>query len=94
MACTEPWHLHTLLEKGSFHERQVVRKPASYFIEPEDWWTFMWGTPMRQRLSELPPEVLEPFKIEILTQVRSRQDERGVWVDASALIGTGIRLHE
>lgn len=94
MECREPEHLLTLLEKGGFQERQVALEPAGYFIEPEDWWTFMWGSGTRRMLSQLAPEALERFRKDILEQVKSVQNERGIWLNAAALIGTGIRAHE
>ncbi len=94
MKFSEPEHLLTILEKVGFRDRQVASQPAGYFIRPEDWWTFLWGASPRGRLSRLPPESLERFKKEILEDVRSLQDERGIWFDVSALIGVGLREHE
>jgi ubiquinone/menaquinone biosynthesis C-methylase UbiE len=92
--CEEPEHLLTLLEKTGFRDRQVVPQPAGYFIEPEDWWTFLWGAAPRGRLSRLPPESLEPFRQEILDEVKSLKGEHGIWFDVTALIGIGLREHE
>lgn len=98
---TEPWkecreseHLLAILEKAGFRDRQVNPQPAGYFIEPEDWWTFLRGISSRGRLSRLPPESLERFRKEILEEVRSLKGEHGIWFDVSALIGIGLREHE
>ena len=93
MECKEPAHLLTALERGGFQNGQVIPQRAGYFIQPEEWWTFMWGTSMRRRLSLLSPEGLERFKTEILDVMRNLQEERGIWLEASALIGTGLRAH-
>jgi len=94
MTCREPEHLLTLLEKGNFYERQVVDESAGYFIDPDDWWTFLWGTSARRRLNQLPPDALERFRADILGEVRGLRTERGVWLDASALMGIGLRARE
>jgi len=92
--CSEPEHLLTLLEKTGFRDRQVVPQPAGYFIEPEDWWTYLWGASTRGRLSRLSPDSLERFRNEILEEVKSLKGEHGIWFDVSALIGIGLRKHE
>jgi ubiquinone/menaquinone biosynthesis C-methylase UbiE len=92
--CSEPEHLLTILEKIGFRDRQVVPQPAGYFIQPEDWWTFLWGAAPRGRLSRLPPESLDRFREEILEEVRSLKDDHGIWFDVSALIGIGLREYE
>ncbi len=94
MECREPGHLLTVLEKGEFQEGRVGLEPAGYFIEPEDYWTFIWGSAVRGRLIQLLPEALERFRKETLEEVRSLQGERGVWFDTSALIGIGLRACE
>jgi SAM-dependent methyltransferase len=43
MKCEEPEQVLTLLEKGEF-QRKVFFESAGYYIEPEDWWTILWGT--------------------------------------------------
>lgn len=94
MECREPGHLLTLLEKGEFQEGRVVLELAGYFIEPEDFWTFIWGSAVRRRLIQLPPEALDRFRKETLGEVRSLQGEHGIWFDTSALIGIGLRAQE
>ena len=94
MKCEEPEQVLTLLEKGEFQRRKVVLESAGYYIEPQDWWTILWATGLHRRLGQLSPEAFEPFRKELLEEVRSLQDERGIWLNASALIGTGIRAHE
>ena len=78
MVCEESEHLLIVLGKGGFRDRQVVLQPAGYFIQPEDWWTFLWGAAPRERLNRLPPESLGRFRKEVLEEVRSLQDERGI----------------
>lgn len=87
--CSKPEHLLTILETINFQDRQVIPQPAGYFIEPRDWWTFVWGSAQRRRLSQLPPESLERFRKEMLEEVRTLQGDRGIWFDVSALIGIG-----
>lgn len=94
MECREPGHLRTLLEEGNFQERQVMIAPEGYFISAEDWWTFAWGTGTRRMISRLPQETIEDFKTTLIEQVGRLQNEHGVWLDATALIGTGIRGRE
>ncbi len=91
MALKEPEHLLVLLEKGGFREGRVVREPTGYAIEPEDRWTILWGSPSRAALSRLSPEALERFRIETLEEITHLRTEAGIWLDASALIGVGVR---
>ena len=92
MECSEPEHLLTLLEKGGFQERQSASTPGGYFIQPEDWWTFLWSSAQRRKVAQLPPDSLERFKADILAEVKSIRGEHGVWLEASALIGLGRRV--
>ena len=92
--CSKREHLLTILEKTDFHNRQVIPQPTGYFIQPQDWWTFVWGSAQRRRLSHLSPESLERFRKEVLEEVSGLQEERGVWFDVSALIGIGLRERE
>lgn len=91
MELTEPGHMQTLLAAGGFRDAQVVVEPAGYFIEPEDWWTFMWGTASRGRLRQLAPDALAHFREESLEEVRRLRSDRGIWLEASAVIGVGVR---
>jgi ubiquinone/menaquinone biosynthesis C-methylase UbiE len=90
MALNDPEHLLVLLEQGGFRNERVVREVTGYFIEPEEWWAFQWPL-MRARLSVLAPESLERFKRETLEEVEGLRTEEGLWLDATALIGVGVR---
>jgi SAM-dependent methyltransferase len=91
MACSEPEHLLTVLDKAGFGSRRVFSQVAGYYIKPDDWWTFLWGSAPRRRLSQLPPESLQSFREEVLADVSRLHDGRGIWFDVSALIGIGVR---
>ncbi len=90
MALSDPEHLLVLLEQGGFRKVLVVREAAGYFIEPEEWWAFQWPL-MRARLRELAAEPLERFKRETLEEVEGLRTKEGLWLDATALIGVGVR---
>jgi SAM-dependent methyltransferase len=89
MELNDPEHLLVLLEQGGFRDGRVVREPAGYFIEPEDWWAYRWPL-SRAGLSQLPPASLERFKQETLEEVACLRTERGLWLDATALIAVGV----
>ena len=91
MALEEPDHLLTLLETGGFREGRVVSEAAGYFITPEDWWRFAWGSGWRRYLSRLSAESLERFRHETLEEVGRLQTDKGIWFNASAHIGVGVR---
>lgn len=90
MELCEPAHVLTLLEQGGFGDGRVVREPAGYFIEPEEWWEFRWPT-AQSMLSRLSPESFERFKQETLEEAAAFRTDRGLWLDATALIGVGVR---
>jgi ubiquinone/menaquinone biosynthesis C-methylase UbiE len=89
--CSEPEHLLTVLEKAGFRNKRVLAKRTGYYITPDDWWTFLWGSAPRRRLSQLSPEPLARFRQEVLADVGRLHEGRGVWFDVSALIGIGVR---
>lgn len=91
MALKEPEHLLNLLEKGGFREGRVVREAAGYFITPEDWWRLMWGSGWRRHLARLSAESLERLRDETLEEIGRLRNDRGIWVESSALIGIGVR---
>jgi len=91
MALNEPKHLMTLLEKARFRKRRVVREAIGYFITPEDWWGFVWGSGWQRHLRKLPEDSLERFRAEILKDIGRLTTDQGIWQDASALIGIGLR---
>ncbi len=93
MELNDPEHLLVLLAQGGFRDGRVVREPAGYFIEPEEWWAYRWPL-SRAGLSQLPPESLERFKQETLEEVARLRTERGLWLDAAALIGVGVRAQD
>jgi len=97
-ALPEPWmeldapeHLLTLLGKGGLREGQVVRENTGYFVSPSEQWTILWGLGTRGPLSRLSSEALERFKRETLEEFEHLRTAAGIWLDASALIGTGTR---
>ncbi len=90
MELSDPEHLLVLLEQGGFRHGRAVREPAGYFIEPEEWWAYRWPL-SRAGLSRLSPESLERFKRETLEEAAALRTENGLWLDASALIGLGVR---
>lgn len=93
MELKEPQQLLILLEKGDLQEGRVVQESAGYFIEPEDWWTFRWGTSARARLSALPPESVERLRRDILREIGALRTNRGIWLNTSVLMGIGVRGH-
>ncbi|GEM_PF-4292006 len=67
-----------------------MREAAGYFIEPEDWWEYR--APLhRAGLSRLSPEARERFKRETIEDAAALRTENGLWLDATALIGLGVR---
>jgi len=87
----EPEHLLILMEKGGFQEGRVVREEAGHFITPEDWWQLMWGSGWRRYLNPLSAESLERFRNETLEEIGRLRTDKGIWLDASAHIGIGVR---
>lgn len=93
MALNDPEHLHLLMEKGGLQKRRVVRKSTGYTLKAaEEWWGFVWGNGRWQKeLRQLPPATLQRLRSEILAEVDNLKTGEGIWLDASALIGIGVR---
>ena len=89
MALKEPEHLLTLLEKGGFQSRRVVREDVGYLITAEDWWGLVTGTAWQRHLSRLSPEAIERLRGETLEEIGRVAGDKGVWMDVSAHIGVG-----
>ena len=81
-----------LLRRGGFRRRKVVHERTAYMLEdPAECWTVLWGSAWRAPLSRLPRETRDRVKRELLDDLRLLQGSDGIRLDASALIGTGMR---
>ena len=90
---TEAEQLTLALRKASFQEIRVIPEPYAHWLESaDDWWTYMrrstrWG-PTLDRLSA---EALDALRAAILADVEELRTSAGIEIDASALIGVGLR---
>jgi SAM-dependent methyltransferase len=82
----------TLLKKGGFRRRKVIREPTAYMLDgPAECWTVLWGSAWRGPLSRLPREAADRLKHELLEDLSALHGDDGIKLDASALIGIGMR---
>lgn len=82
-----------LLEKAGFREIRVIPEPHTHWLQSaEDWWIYMrrstrWGG----ALDQLSAEALDALKAGMLADAERLRTDVGIQIDASALIGIGVR---
>lgn len=88
----EPAPLQDLLEAGGFREVRIARESIGYVTEPDDYWTaLVMGASTQERLSRFSPDAVERLHGDVVEALGRLRTDRGIWIDTSALIGTGVR---
>ncbi len=86
----EPEQLNELFAAAGLKEVEIIRKSLGYYIDAEGWWDVMWNAGFRGLIAQL-GDRLEEFRREHLAEVRSQQDDNGLWLEVDVNFTMAIK---
>jgi hypothetical protein len=79
-----------IVRAAGFEEITLQTEQLGYYLSSlDEWWDLVWNAGFRIRLSQIPSEKIEQFKVEHLAEVAKLMTERGLWLDVETIFVRG-----
>ncbi|NHC34847.1 class I SAM-dependent methyltransferase [Scytonema millei] len=85
-----PEKCFNIMQAASFEKIELQIEQLGYFLSSlDEWWELVWNAGFRIRLSQIPTEKIEQFKVEHLAAIAKFMTDKGIWLDVETIFVKG-----
>jgi ubiquinone/menaquinone biosynthesis C-methylase UbiE len=79
-----------LMQTAGLTDIKLQTEQLGYYLNSlDEWWELVWNAGFRIRLSQIPSEKIEQFKIEHLAEIATLMTDKGIWLDVETIFVRG-----